>query len=125
MMDKESIILKQEVDCNCNDCGHFVRSSEALNASKKRHRQWAAASIRMRRKRFWEEAQKALGAGKRDSCTELLREHSRVTVDKGYKAGLVFGRCAKYNKPIQTVSNVCQVDTQECFVHRRRMRSGM
>jgi hypothetical protein len=123
-MNKESIILRQEVDCNCNDCGHFVRSIEALNASKKRHRQWAFLGIRTRRRYFWEEAQKALGKGKLESYRDLLRERSRVTVDKSYNPNLIFGACSKFNKPIETVPNVCQVDTQECFIHRRRLSSG-
>ncbi len=123
-MDKESIILMQEVDCNCNDCGHFVRSIEALNASKKRHRQWAFLSILTRRENFWEEAQKALDKGKMDSYRDLLLARSRVTVDKSYRAGLVFGSCSKFGKSIITVPNVCQIDTQECFIHRRRISSG-
>lgn len=121
MIDRESIILRQEVDCNCNDCGHFVRSADALNASKKRHRQWVFLGIRTRRRHFWEEVQKALGKGKMESYHALLRERSRVAVDKSYKAGLVFGTCAKFNRAIETVPNVCQVDTQECFVHRRKV----
>lgn len=120
-MDKESLILRQEVDCNCNDCGYFVRSVEALNASKKRHRQWVFMGIRTRRRYFWEEAQKALEKGKMDSYRQLLKERSRVSVDKGYKPGLVFGSCSRFNKPIEVVPNVCQPDTQECFVHRRRL----
>lgn len=120
-MDRESIILRQEIDCNCNDCGYFVRSMDALNASKKLHRQWSFMSIRTKRAYFWEEAMKALGAGRMESYNALLKERNQVTVDKGYNAGLIFGRCSKFDKPIETVPNVCQPDTQGCFVHRKRM----
>ena len=78
-------------------------------------------SIRTRRAHFWEEAQKALKKGRMESYHALLKERRNVTVDKTYKSGLIFGDCSKLNKPIETVPNVCQPDTQGCFVHRKRM----
>lgn len=119
-MDKESVILKQEVDCNCNDCAFFVRDIDALNDSKKEHRRWEALSVRSKRQYFWDEAQKALEKGKLDSHRDLLRERSRVSIDKSYRSGLVFGSCSKFGKTVQVVPNVCQIETQSCFRHRRR-----
>lgn len=118
-MDKDSIIALQKIDCNCNDCKFFVRDMDALKASKQFHRDYCAWSYRVRRQYCWDEAQKALAKGEQKRHDEMMRQRRIVTVDTGYKTGLVFGNCAKLNKPITTVPNVCQPDTQQCFEHRR------
>lgn len=120
-MDKESRQLLQEIDCNCNDCGFFVRDFDALNASKAQWRKNDARSIHSVRRHYWDEAQKALEKGRTESYQALLKERSRVTVDKSYKAGLVFGRCSKLDKDVRVVPGVCQPSTQDCFLHRKRM----
>jgi hypothetical protein len=30
-----------------------------------------------------------------------------------------YGSCAKFDKPVSFIPATCQIDTQECFVHRR------
>lgn len=129
-MDRESTIALQKIDCNCNDCKFFVRDASALNASKQLHRDMDTMSIRGRRRYFWEEAHRELKASiasndpavkerKLRKYEGLLKERANVSIDTSYKTGLVFGNCAKFNKPIATVPNACQPDTQECFEHRR------
>jgi hypothetical protein len=129
-MDARSRYQLQCIDANCNDCKHFVRSVQKLQASKQLHRNMDAMSIRGIRRYFWEEAQKelessakakdpAIKAAKLRKYYGLLKERSRVTVDTSYKTGLVFGDCTKFNRHIETVPNACQLDTQHCFEHRR------
>lgn len=120
-MDKESRIVFQEVDCNCNNCGHFVRDLDRLERSKQMHRNNDAKSIRRRRSNFWDEAQKELKKGNTKKVNGLLRERTRVSIDTSYRTGLIFGSCSKLNKPIETVPNVCSPSTQVCFEHRSRM----
>lgn len=118
-MDKESIYLLQCIDANCNDCRFFVRNVAALEASKQFHRDYCAWSYCVRRRYCWDEAQKALAKGNTKRHDEMMKQRKAVTVDTGYKTGLVFGNCAKFNKPISAVPNACQPDTQHCFEHRR------
>lgn len=120
-MDAESRILLQEIDCNCNDCAFFVRSLDRLNESKRVHRGWVAAGIRTRRAAFWAEAQKALGKGDMVSYHALLKERRTVSVDRSYKAGLIFGDCSKKGARITTVPGTCLPENAECFVHRKRV----
>ncbi len=116
-MTPESRKLFQEIDCNCNDCKFFIRDIDALNRSKKLHRKWDANRIRTLRTHYWNEAQREIE--KPNKYNGLMNERSRVSVDTGYRTGLVFGNCSKFDSPIATVPNACQVNTQECFVHRR------
>ena len=30
-----------------------------------------------------------------------------------------YGTCSKFNKPVAFIPNTCQLDTQECFKHRK------
>lgn len=30
-----------------------------------------------------------------------------------------YGDCTKFNKPVSFIPNICQLETQECFEHRR------
>lgn len=34
-------------------------------------------------------------------------------------AKINYGNCTKLNKPVSFIPNTCQLDTQECFKHRR------
>ena len=35
------------------------------------------------------------------------------------EAAINYGKCDKFNKSITFIPNVCQLETQECFKHRR------
>ncbi len=34
-----------------------------------------------------------------------------------------YGYCDKFKKPVSFIPNVCQVETQECFVHRKDLHN--
>lgn len=118
-MNKESRYQLQCIDCNCNDCKFMVRDFDALELSKKKSRDYYAWSYRFRRRYFWDEAQKKLKKGKLKKYRGLLRERARIGLDTSYKSGLSFGNCIKFNKPVSFIPNTCQLETQECFEHRR------
>lgn len=69
-MTKESIILLQLIDCNCNDCKHMVR--------------------------------------------DLTRPPKKET-----PCPINYGHCTKFDKSVSFIPAVCQLDTQECFEHRK------
>lgn len=77
-MDKESIRLLQEIDCNCNDCKFMVRDIEKRKQYDALHSNQINASFRIN-----------------------------------------YGNCTKLNKPVSFIPNYCQIETQNCFVHRR------
>lgn len=77
MLDKESIYLRQLIDCNCNDCKFMIRD------------------------------------------TQKLKQHLDGYKGLGISDNLQFGTCTKFNKPVNFIPNVCQIETQNCFTHRK------
>lgn len=45
-------------------------------------------------------------------------EKMKFVFDKSI-AKINFGNCTKFKKQVSFIPNVCQLDTQECFQHRR------
>lgn len=60
-----------------------------------------------------------------NDCKHMVRDLSKLEKHKhtykgtGLKDGLNYGDCVKLNKPVSFIPNTCQLDTQECFEHRR------
>ena len=80
ILDKESIIALQKIDCNCNDCKFMTRDFE--------------------KKKFWDESE--------------LHKNSKNASHR-----IHYGDCTHFNKKVSFIPNVCQLDTQKCFAHRR------
>lgn len=120
-MDKESAYLLQRIDCNCNNCGHMVRDMEAFSRSlvfhEKMQRDLFDGEVRrMKEKAAWWRNEK----GDIEKWNDILTmaEKMRFQFDKS-TAMINYGRCAKFDKPVSFLPNTCQLDTQECFEHRR------
>lgn len=61
-----------------------------------------------------------------NDCKSMVRDlkkfHEFNELYKGREnAGcrINYGRCEKLNKDVSFIPNVCQLDTQECFEHRK------
>lgn len=86
-MDKESRILLQNIDCNCNDCIFMTRDLEKFKSYDHLH----------------------------------IRTDGRI--ERG--AGRVnYGECCRFKKPVSFIPNTIQMDTQDCFVHRRSIQKA-
>lgn len=48
-----------------------------------------------------------------------LEEHKKSYAGTGLMDNLNFGHCLKFNKAVTFSPNTCQLETQECFEHRR------
>lgn len=49
----------------------------------------------------------------------LLKEHKKTYEGTGLMDDLMFGDCIRYKKPVSFIPNVCQLETQDCFIHRK------
>lgn len=118
-MGPESRIQFQEIDCNCNDCTYMIRNLRKLDEAKQDARDYAASSIKRIRAKRLDEANDSLERGNVRSYEGILLERRSVSVKSNYRSGLSFGDCTKFNKPVSFIPNILQLDTQECFEHRR------
>ena len=68
---------------------------------------------------MWNAALVAKQQGKTGRYKDLLKRRARISLDTSYKSGVSYGNCTKFDKPVSFIANTCQIETQECFVHRR------
>ena len=119
-MDKESIYFMQLIDCNCNNCGFMERDMDKRKESMDLHHKWQLEEYEARKARLWESVQKWKEKGDVDIYETLLKEYNRMRFqfDKA-EAMIHYAKCSKLNKDISFIPNICQLDTQDCFVHRK------
>lgn len=49
----------------------------------------------------------------------LLRKAQGMRFEPKYKSALNHGHCTRFNKPVRFLPNTIQLETQNCFEHRR------
>lgn len=84
MIEKESIKLLQDIDCNCNDCFFMTRDFEKYKSFDNQYK---------------------------DKNGHITNPSHR----------LHYGKCSKFNKEVSFIPNTCQIETQECFKHRKNI----
>ncbi len=52
---------------------------------------------------------------------QKLESHKNTYKGTGLMDRLAFGQCDKFNKPVSFIPETCQLETQECFEHRRQL----
>lgn len=120
-MTNEGIIELQRIDCNCNDCSFMVRDSEEFNRSLERHHKWQLDyfnTIRnnlIKKAKWWKDVKNDL-----EKWDNLLTEAEKMKFQFDKKEAYInYGNCGKLNKKVQFIPNTIQLDTQDCFKHRR------
>lgn len=53
-----------------------------------------------------------------NDCKFMNRDLSRPP-QKGVPSPINYGSCTKFNKPVSFIPATCQIETQECFEHRK------
>tara|TARA_R110000751_G_scaffold79912_1_gene161111 strand:- start:88 stop:330 length:243 start_codon:yes stop_codon:yes gene_type:complete len=48
-----------------------------------------------------------------------LEKHKESYKGTGLMDRLTYGDCEKFNKPVTFIPETCQIETQDCFKHRR------
>ena len=129
-MDTQSTYLLQLIDCNCNDCKYMVRDFDRLEQAKSQHCEWQLNLFNSTKSNLIKKADDWL----RRNEIEKNKEKQILNVDKAkqimkqvekmkfvfeYDSPIAYGNCSKLNKPVTFIPNVCQIETQECFEHRK------
>lgn len=120
-MDKESIFELQKIDCNCNDCLFMVRDSEKLNRSLEFHKQIQLDEFEREKQRLLDLSNYYQREENELEISEMLYQEQkkmRFQFDKK-EIRITYGDCSKLNKPVSFIQGTCQIDTQNCFHHRR------
>lgn len=124
-MTTESIIELQKLDCNCNDCGYLKRNIARYNtvrAEDDDNQYWFFRRVKARA--IWKAREKL----KKDKDRGAVALAAAIALAYTYfpqKCAINYGLCGKLDKPIKFIPNTFQFETQECFVHRKELNTGI
>lgn len=121
-MDLESRIELQKIDCNCNDCKFMERDLDKHKKSVELHHKWQLDYFNTIKNKMIEKAIWWKSKGEFEKADNLMKEVKKMKFqfDKS-TASINFGRCTKFKKDVSFIPNVCQLETQNCFEHRRAL----
>lgn len=124
---------RQKIDCNCNDCIFMVRDMDKYNRINEARAISNQRDAERMRSHFHAQARKeytAAGKAQENCDKERTKRHSlraanfdrlcrEVEVKEVVKSPIHFGRCSKKDIDVSFIPNTCQLDTQDCFLHRK------
>lgn len=120
-MDKESIIELQKIDCNCNDCKFMQRNTSRFDKSVELHHKWQLDQFNSKKDKLIEKANWYEQNGEIEKGQKLHKEANKMKFmfSKG-ECLINYGDCQKFEKSVSFIPNTCQIETQDCFEHRRK-----
>jgi len=135
-MNKESVLLLQKLDCNCNDCvfmdrdivefklwAGYTEYLQYISFARKRRKQLKSASNLVygeySRGKFIEPTERDIRQGKNieTEARKMSFQFDKAQLTLNY--GICLNRKGKWNQPVSFLPNTFQSDTQQCFKHRR------
>jgi hypothetical protein len=111
----------QLIDCNCNDCKHMVRDSEKRKASLDLHREWQLQEFETRKRKEIAHWRILLRSPEHMEQADVMlskAEKMRFQFDSE-ECAIHYGHCQKFDRPVSFIPITCQIETQECFEHRK------
>jgi hypothetical protein len=114
-LDKEGIYLLQRIDCNCNNCGYMRRDLATYKVWEDWHRAREFEDFEKRKAKAITDAEAIEDEGSRKA---LLYKANKMRFHFEKIKLINYGYCTKFDKPVTFLPNICQIETQRCFVHR-------
>lgn len=116
-------ILFEKIDCNCNNCIHMIRDSELFKKWEKWNRELQEAQFDKSKQKAILDAKESISKAdtleNKRSCEGILRKAEKMSFTFSREGLIHYGNCNKLNKAVSFIPGMCQIDTQECFSHRR------
>ncbi len=111
------------IDFNCSDCIFMSRDMDRYQKSHDWHKRMGEVEFYQQKGKAileaWDVINKATDDNELRNGKGLLRVSMKMKWQFEKKFLLNYGNCTKFNKPVSFMANTCQIDTQECFKHRR------
>lgn len=114
------IIELQKLDCNCNDCIFMQRDMTLYKKWETFHRDVQQDEFDRKKARMSKQIDKYYREQEFTKGFALEKEwlSMKFMFDKSY-VSFNYGACTKLNKPVSFIPNTIQLDTQDCFKHRK------
>lgn len=110
----------QELDCNCSDCIFMQRDIIKFKESLAFHNQLQWAEFEAKCDKLFTQADKAYKINELESGFAAERELSKMKYQFDKKECMInYGFCTKFEKEVSFIPNILQLETQDCFKHRK------
>ena len=115
-MTNDSIIELQKVDCNCNNCIFMYRDMDTYRKWESWHRDQDLAVFEKRKKKAMDDANTIADNKQREAALRIANK-MKFQFEKANL--LQYGKCSRFGKSVSFIPNTCQIETQNCFIHRK------
>lgn len=111
----------QRIDCNCSDCKFMIRNLDKFNESVSNHFKWQHDYFLVLQKKVRDRAYWHLNKSYDLLLWDkLLTESEDMKFELNKKECMInYGFCNSFKKDVSFIPNTCQIDTQNCFKHRK------
>ena len=114
------MIELQQLDCNCNDCTSMIRDIDKYKESLTKHHKWQLDYFNTIRDGLIKKAEEWKLRGFQEKYEAVKKESNKMKFQFNRNEALInYGKCYKFNKEVSFIPNTLQLDTQDCFTHRR------
>lgn len=108
--------LLQKIDCNCNNCAFMERDLATYQKWHDWHYIMDEEYFEIRKAKAITDAEVMINPKEREA---MLRKANKMRFIFEKIHLLNYGNCTKLKKSVSFIPNVCQIETQNCFVHRK------
>lgn len=108
----------QNIDCNCNDCKFMVRDFDKFKQSTELHKKWQLDQFSVKKNNLIKKAKEWIDNLDIYNSLMVQVNKMRFVFDKS-SCSINYGNCTKLNKQVSFIPMTCQLETQDCFKHRK------
>lgn len=111
-----------KLDANCSNCAFLERSISKRQKHVDLHYRLQKNYFDIKRIKLLEKGEWRLKRGEKEKAKQIFKEARKLVFvfDEG-ECSLHYGYCNKYKKEASFISNILQLETQECFKHRKEL----
>jgi hypothetical protein len=110
------------IDCNCNNCIFMDRDMQKFKMYHEIKEIQALEHFERIKQKAIEDAHNTIANSRPEDlkgAEGLLRVAEKMRFQFDKSTLVHYGNCTKKSKPIAFLPNICQIETQDCFKHRR------
>jgi len=98
----------------------MIRDNDRFNQSLETHKEWQLSYFNTIRGNLYKRAKQWETKREFEKAKTVRMEADRMKFQVDKKEAMInYGDCAKFKKKVSFIPNTCQLETQECFEHRR------
>ncbi len=118
IMDSESTYELQLIDCNCNNCIFMYRDLDKWQKNHDIQKDIKLAEFELEKEKAISEANLIEDEANRNGMLRVANK-MKFQFDKSKLMG--YGKCSKFGKAVSFIPNICQLETQGYFIHRKQL----